>query len=123
MKNAFVNVHLWTLLGAGILYLIGYLLGIQDLNTFSIYAYLTFYVITILTMLVAYFTYAHPNKILFGNAVLAMMIFKLVVSPFLIIWYIKTGNEITKLILVPFFFSYLWFTGYELWYLLKKSQE
>lgn len=123
MIRPLLHAHIWTFLGAGILYGILYLFGISDLLLFSVYSYLTFYIIMILTLYVAYYTHNHPNKLVFGNAVLAMMILKLIASPFLVVWYINTHDEISRMILIPFFFAYLWFTAFELKYLLKKSKE
>ncbi len=123
MKNAFVQFHLWAVLGAALLFASLAIFHLEAIYLFSVYAFLIFYIIALLTMLVGYYTYDKPNKILFGNAILAMMILKLIMSPFLVIWYIKSNETISQFILLPFFFSYLWFTVYELKYLLNKGKE
>ncbi len=123
MIKTLIGTHIWTVAGAVLLFLILYIFHIDTLNTFSAISYGIFYLITVFTMIVAIITYDHPNAMLFGNAVLAMMMLKLIVTPFVIIWYIKSNEEISRLILLPFFFSYLWFTVYEMYYLLKKEKE
>lgn len=123
MIKTLIGTHIWTVAGAVLLFLILYIFHIDTLNTFSALSYGIFYLITVFTMIVAIITYDHPNAMLFGNAVLAMMMLKLIVTPFVIIWYIKSNEEISRLILLPFFFSYLWFTVYEMYYLLKKEKE
>src|SRR5690554_7693507 len=117
MNKALIGIHVWAIAGGIVLYILLWGLEITDLNTFTIITYLMFYLIALFTVLFAFLTYNNPNKALFGNVALVMMMLKLIITPFIIIWYIKSNEEISRWILLPFFFSYLWFTVYEMYFL------
>lgn len=123
MIRSLTELLLWTVIGGALLSGVIYVANITDIRTFSTYSYLAFLIISVLTLFVGFYTFKHPNELIFGNAILGMMILKLITTPFLVIWYIKTHDQITTMILIPFFFSYLWFTVYEMYYLLNKSKE
>lgn len=123
MNKALIGIHVWAIAGGIVLYILLWGLEITDLNTFTIITYLVFYLIALFTVLFAFLTYNNPNKALFGNVALVMMMLKLIITPFIIIWYIKSNEEISRWILLPFFFSYLWFTVYEMYFLMKKGED
>ncbi|NJB86620.1 hypothetical protein GGR26_002388 [Lewinella marina] len=61
------------------------------------------------------------NKLLFSNVFLASTIAKMFLCGMLVVGYVILGEPSSKLFIVPFFWLYLVYTGFEVYFLMKLS--
>lgn len=61
------------------------------------------------------------NKLLFSNVFLASTIAKMFICGVLVVGYVVLGEPGSKLFIVPFFWLYMVYTGFEVYFLMKLS--
>ncbi len=62
------------------------------------------------------------NKMLFGNVFMGATMVKMMLCGMLVVLYVILGEPTSKLFIVPFFWLYLVFTGFEIFFLMKLSR-
>lgn len=62
------------------------------------------------------------NKMLFGNVFMGATMAKMLLCGMLVVLYVILGEPASKLFIVPFFWLYLVYTGYEIFFLMKLSR-
>ncbi|THH40350.1 hypothetical protein [Neolewinella litorea] len=61
------------------------------------------------------------NRLLFSNVFLASTVMKMFICGALVVGYVVLGEPESKLFIVPFFWLYLVYTGFEVYFLMKLS--
>ena len=61
------------------------------------------------------------NRMLFSNVFLGLTMVKMLLCGMLVVGYVLLGEPASKLFIVPFFWLYLVYTGFEVYFLMKLS--
>ena len=61
------------------------------------------------------------NRMLFSNVFLGLTMVKMLLCGMLVVGYVLLGAPANKLFIVPFFWLYLAYTGFEVYFLMKLS--
>ncbi|CAH0999513.1 hypothetical protein LEM8419_00813 [Neolewinella maritima] len=61
------------------------------------------------------------NRMLFSNVFLGLTMVKMLLCGMLVVGYVLLGEPDNKLFIVPFFWLYLVYTGFEVYFLMKLS--
>ena len=110
-----------TLLTAAGVALAHWLLPIDYALPFSILTVVVFLVICVAIFFLGRRSAGAANKMLFGNVFMGATMVKMLLCGLLVVGYVVLGRPESKLFIVPFFWSYLVYTGYEVYYLMKLS--
>ena len=98
-----------------------WLLPIDYALPFSVLTLLLFLGITVALFFVGRRSAGAKNRMLFGNVFLAATIAKMFLCGMLVVGYVILGEPTSKLFIVPFFWLYLVYTGFEVYFLMKLS--
>lgn len=88
---------------------------------FSVATVLLFLLITVIIFFLGRRSAGAANKMLFSNVFLGATMVKMILCGMLVVGYVFLGHPNSRLFIVPFFWSYLVYTGYEVYYLMKLS--
>ena len=87
---------------------------------------LTLVLFLLVTLAIFYFgerTADAENKHLFGNVFMASTLVKMLLCGMLVVMYVILARPESKLFIVPFFWLYFVFTGFEVWFLLRLARR
>ena len=98
-----------------------WLLPIDYALPFSVLTLVLFLLVSVGLFFVGRRSAGAKNRLLFGNVFLAATIAKMFLCGMLVVGYVILGEPASKLFIVPFFWLYLVYTGFEVYFLMKLS--
>lgn len=110
-----------TLLAAAGVGLAHFLLPLNYALPFSIATVVLFFVICVSVFFLGRRSAGAENRMLFSNVFLAATMIKMLLCGMLVVGYVILGKPESKLFILPFFWSYLVFTSFEVYFLMKLS--
>ena len=110
-----------TLLAVAGLALCHWLLDIDYALPFSLLTLALFLGVSVAIFFLGRRSAGAKNRMLFGNVFLAATIAKMFLCGMLVVGYVLLGEPGSKLFILPFFWLYLVFTGFEVYFLMKLS--
>ena len=111
-----------TLLALAGLFLSHWLLPIGYALPFSIVTLLLFLLLCTVIFFLGRRSAGATNRMLFSNVFLAATIAKMFLCGMLVVGYVILGEPESKLFIIPFFWLYLVYTGFEVYFLMKLSR-
>ncbi len=88
---------------------------------FSIATLLLFLVVSVVIFFLGRRSAGATNKHLFSNVFMGATMVKMLLCGMLVAGYVILGEPASKLFIVPFFWLYLVYTGFEVYFLMKLS--
>ena len=98
-----------------------FLLPIGYALPFTVVTVVLFLVICVALFFVGRRSAGAENRMLFGNVFLGATMLKMLLCGMLVVGYVILGRPESKLFIIPFFWSYLVYTGFEVYFLMKLS--
>ncbi|MCP9236607.1 hypothetical protein [Lewinella sp. JB7] len=98
-----------------------FLLSIDYALAFSVGTLLLFVFICVGLFFVGRRSAGAKNKMLFSNVFMGATMVKMLLCGMLVVTYALLGQPPSKLFIVPFFWLYLVYTGFEVYFLMKIS--
>ena len=111
-----------TVLAVAGLTLSHWLLPIGYALPFSVLTLLLFLVVCTVLFFLGRRSAGAANRMLFSNVFLAATIAKMFLCGMLVVGYVILGEPESKLFIIPFFWLYLVYTGFEVYFLMKLSR-
>lgn len=105
---------------------IGWLLQLELFTNFTLFSWicLAFFSITnLLLFFVAKKAAQSPNKNTFTNILMGFTFVKLIISGVLVVFYNQFADPESKFFLIPFFGLYMWYTAYEVIFLMEIGNQ
>lgn len=116
----------WSLITFIAIAVIWWLLQLELFESFSQFTWicLTFFSMTnLLLFFVARKAAQSPNKNTFTNILMGVTFVKLIISGVLVVFYNQFADPESKFFLIPFFGLYMWYTAYEVIYLMEIGNQ
>lgn len=96
-------------------------LSIDYALPFSVATVVLFIVISVVLFFLGRRSAGAKNRMLFSNVFLGATMVKMLLCGMLVVGYVFLGSPASRLFILPFFWSYIVYTGYEVYYLMKLS--
>lgn len=112
----------WSLVTLIAVSVVGWLLQLELFENFALFSWicLAFFSITnFLLFFVARKAAQSPNKNTFTNILMGVTFVKLMISGVLVVFYNQFADPESKFFLIPFFGLYMWYTAYEVVFLME----
>jgi hypothetical protein len=88
---------------------------------FSVATVVLFIIISVVLFFLGRRSAGAKNRMLFSNVFLGATMVKMLLCGMLVVGYVFLGSPASRLFILPFFWSYIVYTGYEVYYLMKLS--
>lgn len=117
---------IWSLITIIAVAIVRWLMEFDLFANFSLFSWICvgfFSITNLLLFFVARRAAQSPNKNTFTNILMGVTFIKLMISGVLVVFYNQYGDPESKFFLIPFFGLYMWYTAFEVFYLMEIGNQ